>query len=85
MIIYCIPYLDLDDLVANCNFFCGKLDAHGWVAVGEIGAVDEHGEDGALADRGVADEDVLEDVVEVQTFLHQIWIMKVLNLIIPSR
>jgi hypothetical protein len=72
MIIYCIPYLDLDDLVANCDFFCRELDAHRGVAVREVTAVDEHRENGALAYRGVADEDVLEDVVEVQTFLHRL-------------
>ena len=71
MIIYCIPYLDLDDLVANCDLFCCELDAHRGVAVREVTAVDEHRENGALAYRGVADEDVLEDVVEVQTFLHR--------------
>jgi hypothetical protein len=62
--------LYLDDLIADRDLLGGELHAHGRVVIGDVAVVDEHVQDRALPHRRVPDQDVLEDVVEVQTFLH---------------
>ena len=77
MYTYGIPDLDFDGAASDHYFFGCKLDAHCRVALRGEGVVDEAVEDGAFTDWGVANEDVLEDVVVVESFLHDYYLYKI--------
>ena len=67
---YCIPYLDFDGVASNHYLFGGELDSHGRIALWNKRVVDVAIHDGAFADWGISNEDILEDVVIVECLLH---------------